>query len=476
MLHNSDEIIIYVGGSQRKITYRVDASKRVTEEYIDDNCVIPIPKTADLNSVLIVQSISNQIKIIPYTLFGSPNFFRPDCKSIVSISKDGIVYEGELHDLDDNSASIITTEIVPGKSRRHNDELNIMKIRNYDTIKRSIPTDTNVDSRYHYLLVKPLTQDPFTINYIMDGCSWRGYYSILIELGNFVEESNENNPEEDPLEMKISLLRFFGMISNTTGTIINTKETFLVAGDIPMSRGKNSPKINFESRMISSQKVQTQNVEESSLDEYEKYAVPITHLEEETPSEIFTIYDIPVNKIYTNILGQSDVTYGYCFQTNKFLPDGDAMIYSSEDPIGSLLGESHISEVRIGDYINLHLGKTSTVRIDTILEQQDITDTYPQNNQDKNSTNNQNNQIDPKEIARIIRLSGRIQSVVIRSEIKNRNNHAVDIILKWPIGNGKVLSETCDKYERKNGNLEFMYLINPSETFSFKCKMVIATL
>lgn len=389
----TDEIYIY-----SKIVHRIQTWSNAGW--------ISLPKQANLDTLMILgDEIQSQVI--------KPGYLYPEQDEVV-IHKKGLTYNGIILSKQGDEITLIVDD-------------NIVTISNYDSIEGKRPQNLEPG-----IIVYNHT-GPIVVSYLMTGLNWYPNYNIIIDSDNTT----------------ILLMEVICSINNTTNTRFENVDVSVVAGDL------NIPVMNIQSRALMAQSAVVEpsissNYEVQPLDEYIKFNLGQLDLDVFTRVPLEQYFNIPTNKIYWNILGSEEVTFGYRFNAPNFLPQGKAYVYLGKQDqkfVDSFIGYSEIKETQPYEIVDLTIGRTSHVKIETEIQQNEII----QSEQKK----------------------GHIYQVSISSQIKSNLDHSINLILKFNIGDAKIQSITCP-YIRKRGYLEFHiqpYQNQEDIQTTFECKL-----
>lgn len=336
---------------------------------------------ADVDSVIVT---SDDGKYLPFSYEPVP---KPG--TLIQVIAHGMEFRGELININDNYLSLRDTETS-----------GIHKIYKYDSLR--IDEEENLYPSIRFVNpVKPV------VNYMFSGLTWK-----CVGVG-FIQK--------DHLSIQISAIINNQTHKNLTGTFS------LMDGDIY----KNETYQNIRSK----------DTLQSSQEEYISYDLgKITINTNPYVVNIFTL-TAPFSKIYTHILGEENVNFGYRFTTSKYLPPCRMTLYSSNK--GSLLGISNISRTCHNKKIDLLMGSTVKISIKSYVNNYE--QTINQKRPDGSNTETK------------IRVSH------IHASMKNNKNTMVRIILKFYIGKAKLFDITCKQYDRfEDGYIEWHFDVPPA--------------
>lgn len=406
-----DHLTIYPNFSQRQQSFSLSSGEKIK---------VPLLDSTILKSLVAYQELEGEKVFLPYQIISPREAFDPKQKSEISVEKNGNTYEGILINKGDNSVTILQLG-NPAEEK-------ILQIRKYDFLRRN----RHLDPTQEYLVISVEESDPITLNYLFNNLSWSGQYTIIIDQGE------DGTSSALPGTGRTALLRFSALINNSTFETIETTGITLVSGKIKSVSSRESFKA-----------VQAEKPE-LTTDEYLTYDLEGLRLEDQTSIDLF-LEEIPVEKIYYNMIGQSSVTFGYRFIAPEDLPQGSAYVYNgSESLVGSLLGSTNLPEKRKGEKVKLILGETTRIQVKTNLSEKglNLVDGHPTE-----------------------------KEITVHSSIINRTKEVRYLILQQFIGKHKIKSlKPHLKYEREKGLIKFNLQLNPHSERKFDYTLILQSI
>jgi hypothetical protein len=413
-----DRFTIYSSVAQRSQTWSsLTAGKSI---------IIPIPKETNTQSVVVFQSDERgTTQAIPYILVSGEEDL------VVEVRKNSDHYRGLL--LDVGVDNVVIQGVKNGCSGR-----DIYQIFDYDLI---VVSQGERDEVAQYIKIVPLSTGPLTINYLINGISWRAHHTVVM----------------DDVDNKVIYWRVGGTIRNRSGIQFQASEVILMSGDInqPIS---STPK-SRNALMASAAPVSdfSSEVQVQSVEDFIAYRIPQQlQLDETTNVEVTTLGDFDVTKLYRADLISSQYDSKteilYRFTSTSYIPAGQAIIYkfdSKEDELGPLIGATMIRESQPGDDVDLVLGYSTRVRCESVIN----TDTTRGNEY-------------------------RIITTTISSKITNRNDEAIILILTYPKQQQTIEYIQCQSAVIKSNHIEWAIEVQPTqdEPAEFLCSFSVREL
>ena len=229
------------------------------------------------------------------------------------------------------------------------------------------------------------------LSYLFGNVSWKSHYVVHLN--------------DDQITLKL-----IGTV-RTAETL--SGEIILVAGDIPFQNQEPPRSVKM------AQSVQSSQISGSEMGEYYRYQIGTRCLKDGAKIDIKT-QNLSTKKLYyheTSTLRELNrVTYGYVFNASDFLPAGEAYLYQ-EDLI--FVGMGRINESRKGDEVEIKVGSTSQVQVQTKVSE---------SSESTESTENTEETKDKKNL------------IEIEANITNHTGKSVTLIISHYVGDRKVIS------------------------------------
>jgi hypothetical protein len=426
-----DDLTIYPNFGQRNQTFSRSSFEKPFEKSASGEISFPLLDSIQLESLFVYQETENgERTIIPHRVISAREAFDPKEQSPILVKKDGNEYEGILINKGKNTVTILQSE-ASDSSR----ESILLQVRDYDFLERR--SDRSVNPSQRHLVLQVPNSNPVTLNYLFNGISWSGQYTIIID---------------QKMPLKISVLRFSGLINNSTQETINSTKTTLISGNLKTPYQSPAMRPMYAAMKAASEETTQPEV---GLDEYLVYPLGEMEIEDQNSVDLLLLTEIPVEKIYLNQVGQEDVSFGYNFKAPQDLPRGSAHIYSASPNhlVGPLIGLSTIPEKREDEKVELVLGQTTRVHVKSNISERSlkVVDNHPTE-----------------------------REIIVQSKLINRTEEIVTIVLQQYIGNDKILSlnsegknVASDKFERERGLLKFKVQLNPKSEKDFAYTLVL---
>lgn len=374
---------------------------------------IPIPAHANISSIILFLEANDSHVVLPYSIIYPPGYFNVTHHPIVTVRKNNNTYHGTLHSRRDDKMRSITLRMMTGNTEK------AITIYDYDTIEEtnssrfasSLPN--HEDTIYIIPTTSSPASSPMTITYLIDSLSWRSVYTVLL----------------DTTTSTIAMLRLSAEITNSGVSSFTSAKTSLLAGSVrqgpalAMSRNAKSRASMAQSAMVM-EVTPTEFTTPRAIDEYLEF--PISSITvgagETIPVELFTLTSISSKKIYFNSLGENrSVSFGYRFSSPRTLPAGTMIVYSTGhtgELLGPFLGSTQISESREHDDIDMILGVTSSVKIESNIESSQISVSEGREEKKKQ------------------------ERLTMRAKITNRNPVDIFVILRRSIYDARIVSSS----------------------------------
>ena len=428
-----DRMILYSDLGQKIQTWSP------TNEYI------PIPAHANISSVILFAEAEDSHVVLPYSIIRPPSYFNVTRHPIVTVRKNDTTYHGTLDSRRDDKTRSATLRIMTGDTEK------AITIYDYDTIEETSSfgdrLNTSFPNHEDTIYIRPTlsTSSPLTITYLIDFLNWRSVYTVLL----------------DTTTPTIAMLRLNAEITNSATFPFTSAKTSLLAGSVrqgpslAMSRSA-KPKASMIQSAMAMEVMPTEFTTSMAVDEYIEFPISsITIGAEETiPVEIFTLTDISTKKIYFISLGEDrSVSFGYRFSSPRTLPTGTMIVYSTGQTgelLGPFLGSTQVNESRKHDEIDMILGVTSSVKIESNIESRQVSIVEGETKKTQ-------------------------EHLTMRAKITNRNPTNIFVILRRSIYDSRIVSSsntTGWTMTRKGPVIEFSGEISPDVT-NFEAKLVL---
>ena len=407
-----DDLIIYPNFGQRNQTFVEPSFGQIS---------FPLLDSIQLESLFVYQENPNgERTLLPYQVISGHEAFDPKQQSSIVVTKDGNNYEGILINKGKNTVTILQLD---------NRESVLLQVRDYDLLERRREGLENPSQRY--LAVKVENQNPVTVNYLFNGISWSGQYTIIIN------------------QKTISVLRFSGLINNSTQETIKSTNTTLISANLNTAYQSQQLRPMYAAMKVSSEESASPEI---GLDEYLTYSFEGMELEDQNSVDLLLLSEIPVDKFYLNTIGQEEVSFGYTFKAPKDLPRGSAYVYSASPDhlVGPLIGTGTIPEKREDEKVEMILGQTTRVHVKSTVSERSL---------------------------KVVDNSPTEREITVQSRLINRSDDVITIVLQQYIGNDKIKSFTSapnkQNYERERGLLKFKVTLNPKSEKDFAYTLVL---
>lgn len=410
-----DQLIIYPNFAQRISSWDINHSCGKYD--------LPLIRTADNNSVVLYivdqgDQPNNNNDHIDQNFIKPANYHYIESKPLFSIGSRVAV---------SNEVSTHGKYVVGTISKIGSDHIEVVamvndKVRTYRITQYKQISTMGEASNNDYLEVNIGKDDRGTLklSYLFGEIGWKTHYTMILD-GD-----------------RINQFKLSATITNGTGTTLNGKIS-LVAGSVrrPVTQ-------SHQPRAMLMASPQSEAIPPSSshseFDEHYKYELEEPQcIDHKKRLDLVTCSDAESQKYYSHDVNSGNwVEYGYKFKSPAFLPTGEVYIYSQENRNILYTGTSSIKEYREGDEVDLVVGKTTQVQINSnvIVNSKEI--------EDNNITIHE-------------------RDVTIQSEVDNTSDEPVLVILKYRVGNSSVGEVSLEPSRRKDGYLEWDMMANPSK-------------
>ncbi len=377
---------------------------------------IPIPATTNISSVMLFGENKESHVVLPYSIVYPPSYFSVSHHSIVTVRKNNVIYHGALYSIGDGKKRSVTLRMTTGNAEK------ALTIYDYDTIEEIGSSPQHEDTIYIIPSQSTSQSSPMTITYLIDFLTWQSSYTVLLD---------------SALET-IVMLRLSAEITNSGSSQFTSAKTSLLAGSVrqgpALARTPSVRKARASSMMQESVAMAVMPTEFSTsvaVDEYLEFPIgPITVGSGETiPIELFTLTAISAKKIYFASLGDDKtITFGYRFISPRTLPSGTMIVYSTASTgelLGPFLGSTTINESREHDSVDLMLGSTSSIKIESNVESNPI-DIIEKIGETEGPQGTKRKQ----------------EHLTMKAKITNRNKTNIVLILRRYIYDSRIISST----------------------------------
>lgn len=300
-----------ISNSCTRILFVYHDCTQVVETYPKQTTKIPLPKSVDIDSLLITDDKGN---IIPFRY--KSQHINPRVQDTITVTKNGVNYSGKLISMTDSGVTIYSDN-------------NTIVIRNYDTM-----TIHNIKTQWSpYIKIEP-QDNVITVNYLFSEITWK-----VVGTG-IITDSN------------INLCISSQITNNTDHNII--AQIYCIAGSI----SKHRPMPHM---------MRTLAVEQSlisKIEDYTMYNVGQRKLEQMTVVEMGS-NNYPVVKFYEHHTNQPDIRVGYRFKTSQYIPNMTIYMYTNDH---NYIGTAEISEYQAREEVDLLLNQSSMVRCETTIQ------------------------------------------------------------------------------------------------------------
>lgn len=426
------------------------SSGHIVQRYNYNTKTITLPKSVEVNSLVVIDSNSN---VIPFSYISETNLGTALTnrstgeKVFVTVIKGSQKMDGRVISLDGDSVTITTGN-------------QIINTREYDQIIVNIPE--NQDYTRPRIVIdnkESINYDFFTISYLLSSISWNCVGTALIDDG----------------KSKL-YLRLAGNIINNTETDISGN-TILVSGEVYQNR-PNTPRYNNEAvrsmavYQSNSAPISSKKANSSMLEDYVKYEVGDRIIHNKDLAELGTL-SLSIIKLYIHRTDERNIVkFGYRFTAPGFIPSCSINAYSilNDNTIDAYLGSNEINESQKDDEVDLIIGestmlqcKSNIISNDIVISNDDATNQYNLHVPLDNSNNNSR--------------QWHILTENISVNINNHNNKESNLVLKHYVGKKRIINITCTKYnKREDGFIEWYFTIpSGSQKQEFSCEISTAS-
>lgn len=245
------------------------------------------------------------------------------------------------------------------------------------------------------------------LSFTFTGITWRVNYNLLIE-----ENFGKMNAIVE--------------IKNNTGYTFNIDKLSLMAGN-PNKPTPHGPLLYA-----------AKSIPEKHNDEYIEYILQNISISKYKPILLFTKY-INIERVYRHDLNTNNqVIFGFNFKAQTHYPEGNVTVYKTENSkMGMYLGSDSIQDTAKGKEINLSIGTTSKVQVESILTRQTISSKKHK------------------------------EDITIEAKIVNNTAKSICMILELYIGHGN-LNFIPKPTKLQNNMAEFKIVVKPNEIYHFQ--------
>ncbi len=401
---SSERLIIYPTFCQRVSSWDItNASGKYN---------IPLMETTDKDSVLLyILDPKENIKTIDYNHIHSKKLFSIGTNVAIAdkIRKPSSYVTGYISSINNDTIDIISET---------SDQARTYRINDYKIISaygKSNQADILVVN------IKPEDKAKLKLSYLFGNIGWNAYYKIILDNNN---------------------IKSCTLAANITNQNIESLdgEVTLVAGSI--SRPQTESQSRTRSMMTVSSAQPSSSEDYGKFEEYYKYNIGKHKLSEENRIDLVTCTNTHSKKYYSHdVFSRNWVTYGYKFDAPTFFPSGKVYMYTKEKDNILYTGSVYLSEHREGDIVNLSIGKTTQVKAETNLIRSDRkVKIVMQDNKEQQAYE---------------------YDITIETSIDNKTDDPVWFILKYLIGDDKLLDTSHPITQRKDEYLEWEMMADP---------------
>ena len=410
---SKDTIVIYPHFGQQVSSWNVD--------FAQGDYKIPLLKSVDTNS-LILFNVHEGINPVNYNLTDRKDIFNIGDEVAVS-AEVGVHVKyvvGKLASITNDYIEVVGT--IDDKTKTY-------KIKNYNQIAvNKEPEDPYVNIDLTNLTGK------LQLSYLFDGIGWKAHYNLIFN------------------DDKIELFKLIGTVENNTGQNLSG-DLVLVAGDVLKPYHDDQ---QTTARAMVMSELSEASVTSEKIDEHYRYNLGNKCIKNKTNVDLVSLTDIESEKYYIHNLSSYDrMDYGYKLVAPKFLPTGEIYLYYHQNEEIIYTGTSQMKEHREGDEVELVVGKTTQVQI--------ISEISEKSSSEKVSEKSSSEKGNEKEVG-------------INSNIKNLSSSSASVILKYYVGNSKVISSDQTPTNKKRGYLEWKLIVNPNTATQVNINLAIAEL
>lgn len=402
-----DRFIIYSNFGQRVSSWDVSSAT--------GNYTIPILPSGDLDSLIV------------YNIEGDIDYDLVQGNALFGVGDEVAVY-GEIGAYAKHVIGTVThisndhIEIINNNEKEGPRTYRIKKYKQLAIKKRSDDQSK--------ITVNLSDLDKLNLSYMFGEVGWSANYNIVLE--------NDN----------IKTFKLTGKVYNNNGNELE--------GDIVLVAGNVSPPVPdvHQPTAIRSMSMaeQTEGMNEGMSDEYHHYHIGSHKVKKNKNIKLLSVNDIGADKYYFHVVTTKNrVEYGYQLKAPNFLPVGKVYLYNKHGEDVIYVGTTQMKERQEGDDVELMLGNTSKVQVESHVTSVSLDDNGQENHKKNNDKRSEIN---------------------IMSTIENHNDNKANIILKYYVGRNKILSSTY-KYELKKDHVQWKITLNPKEKAVFENKLVL---
>ena len=402
-----DRFIIYSNFGQRVSSWDVSSAT--------GNYTIPILQSADVDSLIV------------YNSEGDIDYELKQGNTLFGVGDEVAVY-GEIGAYANHVIGTITyisNDYIEITSSNENDSNRTYRIKKYKQLAIKKRSDDQSKITVNLSEINKLN-----LSYMFGEVGWSANYNIVLEDDN------------------IKTFKLVGKVYNNNGNELDG-DIVLVAGNVSSPVTDVHQTTAVRSMSMSER---TEGMNEGMSDEYHHYHIGSHLIDKNKNIKLLSIDNIESKKYYFHVVTTKNrVEYGYQLKAPNFLPDGKVYLYNKHGEDVIYVGTTQMKEHQEGDDVELVLGNTSKVQVESHVTSVSLDD-YDQENHKKN--NDKRSEIN------------------IMSTIENHNDNKANIILKYYVGRNKILSSTY-KYELKKDHIQWKITLNPKEKAVFENKLIL---
>lgn len=365
---------------------------------------IPLLQSVDNNSLVLFNLDNNHLHVINHTLVEGKVAFNIGDE--VAISEEIGTYakyvNGKIKSIQNDYIEIVAE--IENKTRTYR----VMDYKQIAVNQESTDSHVQVD----------LTElsGNLQLSYLFNNIGWGAHYNIVF---------NDN---------KIELFKMVGKIYNNNKKL--SGDVVLVAGNISKPR-QDMVTRSMMTEVASDQKL---GMTEGKFEEHYRYNVGSQCIKDTLNIDLIAESGIESTKYYIHDMESYDqVAYGYRLLAPKFLPEGDMYLYHRSNNDIMYFGTSRIKETREGTKVSFTVGATTQVKIESVV-QTSTTSVTP------DDTHTQE-----------------LQNVLINTTLKNLTGKLAVVILRYYVGNDKVISTNQEPTKRENRYLVWELTLVPTD-------------
>nr|QBK91433.1 MAG: hypothetical protein LCPAC302_00530 [Pithovirus LCPAC302] len=317
----SHKITVYPNFGQRLSIYNIDDINGVHS--------IHIMKSSKTDSLILYKTDKDIIETVDYEFVPGKDAFSVGNEVAVSenIGQYPKYTIGKIVSMNDDTIDLFSDI----------DGIHSYKITDYKQISvKERTTDGKIS-----ITINENDKGNIILSYLFNDIGWRAQYNIILS------------------DDKIKIMKLVGIIHNKTNESISGNIN-LVAGDFPNTL--------FSSDSMRSDENLERSVEGNVFDEYYRYRLGSLCLEDKTSITLSTMTDLSTEKFYQhNVSSGNKVNVGYRFNAPNYLPTGPVCLYKTHKKDIRYMGSGYIDEKQKDDVVDIILGTTTNVKINSIV-------------------------------------------------------------------------------------------------------------